>query len=1250
MLLCVLLPIAATTASDVRIYINPGHGSWGPNDRPNATIPYPNLSSTGRPDTCGFYESNTNLWKCLEMRDALLRLGCDDNNISLSRWNNGPYPYVSGASDATTYNRNLSEIAREVEVGNYDMFISVHSNATGQSSNISNYPLFLYRGTDGNPAVTGSDVMSRTLWETHWENQVDMMSSYSKTNRYIKGDVSFYGGGSNTTNNGTTYYGYLGVLKHGVPGLLVEGFFHDYDTARHRALNEDFCRQEGVRLARGIADYFALGSESTGYMMGTVKDQSQSLSNSGYNYRSGTHDAYRPINGAMVKLYKGNDFVGSYCTDQNYNGVFVFNNLTPGDDYYISVKANGYANIERSGPYTVEADETSYPLLYVSSGTASDLGNSDFAPTLTTDYEDQSIAELTGKTVRRMLEHDGELLVLAVANDNTHTPTIYRINPITHTVTGTVSTAGLTVPTNGSRLYTLSDIALTSDGKLIGCNQEETVYNTTAGTFRVYKWDTLDSAPTQWFTSPNDELRSGRWYNAHVGNSLGYHGTSQRGELLTTAVTTGSSRQIRYVTYTVRNGQLVSSRTRANYDKDVSANRGNSSAVAYGEDFQLLASPRRSDQFVIDGPLIAPIELRLNTLDSKAQKEFGSLPTSDLFSTGATTVALGHRHLLVTPYSGDGATNSGIRLHDISSGVATAEAVTANGTLQASTTSSAHAAGWTSTGQISFCLLRDGKLTRWHAEVEVPEEPIGEEIGIFAYDLRSTENTNHSYTFSFKANNAATQATLTFTDANSGNEVGSIALDGVTAGDNAFTISSAELPGGDNQSMNWSVTLHGRDITSIRRLNGRKSDTQYVYNHATVTVDRSPESEWFGSIYVGNLVGYGNAANGIYRYNPQWQRENSSPYTGGETFRRNERMAVDAEGRLYVADFGDTHSGLYIARPDQLTANGCFKQLFAGTRASSGLFTHNGVNTGSSVSSVSIIGNGASTQLYTPCEDMDQYVYQYNLGSHLDSNGNLPDSWTTAPINVHEKTKLKYSNVNVWAMADGGLWLSENLYTSDGNLSNTINSSSAADNHPALRYINPDRSDYWTYATNSSLAIDLNGCSGGGFAVSNDGNTLVIADRDGILNFYAIDWQQDANGQPKPVLTKTRTYDADAKDSGCTSVAAGRSPNGVYQMAFDWGGNLLVAGGNLGVYSMPTNNNCSTTPARRALTVLKRPTTRTGDVNADGTVDVTDVNILLNIVLGNDDAKNYDNRAYILGNDIIDVSDVNALINLVLSM
>ena len=68
--------------------------------------------------------------------------------VPLSRWFNGPFPYVSGAADAEIYNRPLSEICEEVEVGNYDMFLSHHSNALTDGT-ATNYPLMLYRGKDG---------------------------------------------------------------------------------------------------------------------------------------------------------------------------------------------------------------------------------------------------------------------------------------------------------------------------------------------------------------------------------------------------------------------------------------------------------------------------------------------------------------------------------------------------------------------------------------------------------------------------------------------------------------------------------------------------------------------------------------------------------------------------------------------------------------------------------------------------------------------------------------------------------------------------------------------------------------------------------------------------------------------------------------------------------------------------------------------------------------------------------------------
>ena len=55
-----------------------------------------------------------------------------------------------------------------------------------------------------------------------------------------------------------------------------------------------------------------------------------------------------------------------------------------------------------------------------------------------------------------------------------------------------------------------------------------------------------------------------------------------------------------------------------------------------------------------------------------------------------------------------------------------------------------------------------------------------------------------------------------------------------------------------------------------------------------------------------------------------------------------------------------------------------------------------------------------------------------------------------------------------------------------------------------------------------------------------------------------------------------------------------------------------------------------------------------GDVNADGAVDGTDINILVAIILGNDDAANYNGRADLNGDGIVDVIDLNREINFIL--
>lgn len=104
------------------------------------------------------------------------------------------------------------------------------------------------------------------IWYTTPKKQgggPEFASYYSPSNPDVVGDLSFY--------STTSTYGYLGALKHEVPGFLSEGYFHTYSPARHRALNPDWCRQEGVRYYRGLMDYYGKPKETVGYIMGYVR-------------------------------------------------------------------------------------------------------------------------------------------------------------------------------------------------------------------------------------------------------------------------------------------------------------------------------------------------------------------------------------------------------------------------------------------------------------------------------------------------------------------------------------------------------------------------------------------------------------------------------------------------------------------------------------------------------------------------------------------------------------------------------------------------------------------------------------------------------------------------------------------------------------------------------------------------------------------------------------------------------------------
>ena len=95
-------------------------------------------------------------------------------------------------------------------------------------------------------------------------------------------------------------------------------------------------------------------------------------------------------------------------------------------------------------------------------------------------------------------------------------------------------------------------------------------------------------------------------------------------------------------------------------------------------------------------------------------------------------------------------------------------------------------------------------------------------------------------------------------------------------------------------------------------------------------------------------------------------------------------------------------------------------------------------------------------------------------------------------------------------------------------------------------------------------------------------------------------------------------------------------------------GTALALGewGHTRAYALPAGQwNFTLDMEARTLTVTKAALL--GDINGDGKVDVTDVNVVVNIILGKDSKDNYPN-ADTDGNGTVDVTDVNAVVNIIL--
>lgn len=322
---CSIFGMNAAKPQDFILYINPGHGGHDSDDR-NVVIP---PFKQGDPE--GYWESNSNLSKGLSLIQLLKDRGY---KVHISRTTN------TSADDL-----NLSTICELANNSNADVFLSIHSNATGTGSRV-NYPLSLFRGYDNDPVFPAAYTFGEIINEIMYTNDATVWSHHSK---YVRGDWSFHSSWGDKVG--------LGVLRTlNMQGVLSEGSFHDYIPETYRLMSDDFCWVEAWHFVKAFERHLNITPNTgKGIIAGVIYDSRFKRDESYVMYG---RDYNRPLVEADVTLTKADGTeVAKYKTSYLPNGFYLFKDLLPGD-YKIKVVSAGH--IENVSDVSVVAEELTY--------------------------------------------------------------------------------------------------------------------------------------------------------------------------------------------------------------------------------------------------------------------------------------------------------------------------------------------------------------------------------------------------------------------------------------------------------------------------------------------------------------------------------------------------------------------------------------------------------------------------------------------------------------------------------------------------------------------------------------------------------------------------------------------------------------------------------------------------------------------------------------------------------------------------
>lgn len=770
-------------------------------------------------------------------------------------------------------------------------------------------------------------------------------------------------------------------------------------------------------------------------------------------------------------------------------------------------------------------------------------------------YADQAIADLSGYTIKRLIAK-GDYAYILGHKDNV--PKVIVYDTKNKQTVRTLGTANCKTTLTGNTVNTtLSDIALTDDGVLVGMGCYAINYLTNIQVY-TYKWsNATDGYATGECVAWNIGGNAGNWYDNIAGEAMTFNGSSTNGNLFFSGKNKACT-NIRWVRQVLNSNSQLSSTSQSGQSASVTPTQATS--------IRMFKHPSGGDKFIVNGGNMNPTEI---TFVSSENCVVGGSTT--LFTkTNAATEVFKHGN----DYYMVGATPTGITLANITSGLASAKAVTVNATPLASNTTANNAASGTTAknadgiNSLVLLVIRDNKLTRYEQPSLANVPKYNGERANFAYALKQSGDKENGYTLSYKLTGKAKAASVVLVDQKSGNEI--IIAGGTAKGLNSVKVAPADLD--EEATYSWRVEVDDEPILATGQFFAAQPAKS---SRGGVGIVTNPESDAYGRLVVSNgcaqgfdlyeadLTKIGNYCNG------------AAPLVAAnrsDTYRLGMRDGMVA----YASAFSNAGAGFW--RFDPANPSNTMYNLSGGTNDGTGRFTNgkdsegNDIITGSGSPTVTFTGTGASTSVWTFAEDWPTGDSSYKGILTRWDIGNADK--ITNNINA---AYARYAGAGT-----GAILLNQNCCLTgygDGVFIGQLRGSGAngASNNskscPSLVYVNKNGTELYNSGGDHTIPV-----SGSAVGISADGSLLALSGCQTNIRIFNVTW---SNGAP----SLTFAYEID------NSANSGQQ---VCQIAFDPANNVYAyfdasdSKDGLHVYAIKNANPHAVTPAKVSM-ILEGP-------------------------------------------------------------